>query len=49
MQIKFEGKEYPISAEMWEAMNKHSQERGMTMDEYLAEAFTKLKDQNDAK
>jgi hypothetical protein len=44
--IKFEGKEYQISQEMWDAMNKHATERGMTIDEYIAEAFTLYKEKN---
>jgi hypothetical protein len=46
--IKFQGKEYPISQEMWDAMNKHAEERGITIDEYIAEAFTLFKEQQDA-
>lgn len=46
MVIKFEGKEYQISQEMWDAMNKHAVERDMTIDEYIAEAFTLYKEQN---
>ena len=49
MVIKFQGKEYPISQEMWDAMNQHAIERGMTIDEYIAEAFTKLKEQKNAR
>ena len=30
---------------MWDAMTAHSVERGMTLDEYIAEAFTKLKEE----
>jgi len=45
--IKFEGKEYPIAQEMWDAMNVDALKRDMTIDEYIAEAFTKLKEQND--
>ncbi len=33
---------------MWDAMLIQANERGMTMDEYIAEAFTLLKE-NDAK
>ena len=32
---------------MWDSMNQHAAERDMTIDEYIAEAFTKLKEQND--
>ena len=42
MLIKFEGKEYQIGQEMWDAMNKEAEKRGMTMDEYIAEAFSLL-------
>jgi hypothetical protein len=45
VQIKFDGKEYIISQDMWDAMTAHSVERGMTLDEYIAEAFTKLKEE----
>ena len=45
MQIKFEGKQYQISQDMWDAMSAHSLERGITLDEYIAEAFTKLKEE----
>ena len=46
MQIKFEDKEYQISQEMWDAMNQHATERGMTIDEYITEAFTLLKERD---
>ena len=46
MVIKFEGKEYKISQEMWDAMNAHAEKRGMTIDEYIAEAFTLFKEEN---
>ena len=46
MQIKFEGKEYQISQEMWDAMNAQAAERGMTIDEYITEAFTLLKEKD---
>ena len=29
---------------MWDEMNMHAAQRGMTIDEYIAEAFTKLKE-----
>lgn len=32
---------------MWDAMNLDALKRDMTIDEYIAEAFTKLKEQND--
>ena len=31
---------------MWDAMNDDTQKRGMTIDEYIAEAFTLLKENN---
>ena len=34
---------------MWDAMNKHATERGMTIDEYVAEAFTLYKEQKNAR
>ena len=46
MVIKHDGKEYKISQEMWDAMNQQAAERDMTIDEYVAEAFTLLKEQN---
>ena len=46
MQIKFEGKEYAIGQEMWDAMNAQAAERGMTIDEYITEAFTLLKEKD---
>tara|TARA_Y100000361_G_scaffold68734_1_gene60602 strand:- start:318 stop:482 length:165 start_codon:yes stop_codon:yes gene_type:complete len=48
LQIKFEGKEYIIRQDMWDAMTKEAFNRGMTMDEYIAEAFTLLR-KNDKK
>ena len=47
MVIKFNDKDYHISQEMWDAMNKQATERNMTIDEYIAEAFTLLKEQNE--
>ena len=44
MLIKYKGKEYPIGQKMWDAMNQHATERNMTIDEYIAEAFTKLRE-----
>ena len=35
---------YQIGQEMWDAMNLQAAERGMTIDEYIAEAFTLLKE-----
>tara|TARA_B100000902_G_scaffold336616_1_gene336997 strand:- start:85 stop:243 length:159 start_codon:yes stop_codon:yes gene_type:complete len=46
LQIKFEGKEYLIGQEMWDAMNAQAAERGMTIDEYISEAFTLLKEKD---
>lgn len=47
MQIKFEGQTYNISQDMWDAMNAHALERDMDMTEYIAEAFTKLKNESE--
>jgi len=44
MLIKYKGVEYPIGQKMWDAMNQHALERNMTIDEYISEAFTKLKE-----
>ena len=46
MVIKHEGKEYQISQEMWDAMNQQAEERSMTIDEYITEAFTLLKERD---
>ena len=46
MIIKFEGKEYQIGQEMWDAMNEEANKRGMTIDEYITEAFTLLKEKD---
>ncbi len=47
MEIKFEGQTYNISQEMWDAMNAHAVEREMDITEYIAEAFTKLKNESE--
>ena len=44
MEIKHNGATYQIGQEMWDAMNLQAAERGMTIDEYIAEAFTLLKE-----
>ena len=49
VELKFEGKSYFIDQEMWDKMNAHATQRGMTLDEYIAEAFTKLKEQNESR
>ena len=46
LEIKFEGKKYAIGQEMWDAMNQQVAERDMTIDEYIAEAFTLLKEKD---
>ena len=46
MQIKFEGNEYTISEHMWDSMCAQAAERGMTIDEYIIEAFTLLKEKD---
>jgi len=45
VEIKHDGKTYPIGQEMWDAMNAQAADRNMTIDEYIAEAFTKLREQ----
>ena len=45
MEIKFDGTTYTISQHMWDAMCAQATERKMTIDEYLAEAFTLLRKQ----
>jgi hypothetical protein len=45
LEIKFDGTTYAISQHMWDAMCAQATERGMTIDEYLAEAFTLLRKQ----
>ena len=49
MEIKFEGESYNISQDMWDAMNVQAAEWGMDMTEYIAEAFTKLKNESEPK
>ena len=44
MEINFEGKSYQIGQDMWDAMCSHAAERKITIDEYIAEAFTLLKE-----
>ena len=44
MDINFEGETYTIGQHMWDAMCSQAAERGMTIDEYIAEAFTLLKE-----
>jgi hypothetical protein len=44
LEIKHDGETYQIGQEMWDAMNSQATERGMTIDEYIAEAFTLLKE-----
>jgi len=44
VQLKYKNEVLNIGQDMWDAMNKHAHERGMTIDEYIAEAFTKLKE-----
>ena len=43
MDINFEGQTYQIGQEMWDAMTSQAAKRGMTIDEYIAEAFTLLR------
>ena len=47
VEINFEGKTYKISQDMWDAMCSAATEREMTIDEYIAEAFTMLKEQEE--
>jgi hypothetical protein len=49
VEIKFEGETYNISQDMWDAMNVQAAEWGMDMTEYIAEAFTKLKNESEPK
>ena len=44
MQLKYKDQVLNIGQDMWDAMNKHAHERDMTIDAYIAEAFTKLRD-----
>jgi len=44
LDINFEGQTYHIGQHMWDAMCAQAAERGMTIDEYIAEAFTLLKE-----
>ena len=43
MDINFEGQTFKVGQEMWDAMNLQAAKRGMTIDEYIAEAFTLLR------
>ena len=49
MEINFEGKTYKISQDMWDAMCSAAIEREMTIDEYITEAFTLLREENQNK
>ena len=44
MDINFEGQTYTIGQHVWDAMCQQAAERGMTIDEYIAEAFTLLRE-----
>ena len=44
MDIKYEGNSYHIGQVMWDSMLAQAAERGMTIDEYVAEAFLLLKE-----
>ena len=44
MDINFEGQTYTIGQHMWDAMCSQAAQRGLTIDEYIAEAFTLLKE-----
>tara|TARA_R100000656_G_scaffold123044_1_gene99167 strand:+ start:484 stop:630 length:147 start_codon:yes stop_codon:yes gene_type:complete len=43
MKFKFEGKEIEVSDNFLIACGEHATKRGITLEEYIAEAFTKLK------
>jgi|TARA_R110002012_G_scaffold2398_8_gene11708 hypothetical protein len=43
LDINFEGQTFKVGQEMWDAMNLQAAQRGMTIDEYIAEAFTLLR------
>ena len=44
MDINFEGQTIHIGQNMWDTMCAQAAERGMTIDEYIVEAFTLLKE-----
>ena len=44
MDINFEGQTYHIGQHMWDAMCSQAAQRGLTIDEYIAEAFTLLRE-----
>jgi predicted DNA-binding protein (MmcQ/YjbR family) len=44
LDINFEGETYHIGQHMWDAMCQQAASREMTIDEYIAEAFTLLKE-----
>ena len=45
MEIKFEEQTYKISQHMWDAMLMDANKKGMTIDEYIVQAFTLLRKQ----
>jgi hypothetical protein len=49
VELKYDGKSYFIGQEMWDNMTTHAAQRGMTIDEYIAEAFTMMKEQHGQK
>jgi len=44
VDIKYDGNSYHIGQIMWDTMCAQAAERGMTIDEYVAEAFLLLKE-----
>ena len=44
MDINCEGQTYHIGQHMWDAMCSQAAQRGLTIDEYIAEAFTLLRE-----
>ena len=49
MIFKFEGKEIDVPDDFMIKCGEHAEARGMTLEEYIAEAFTMYKNQLDEK
>ena len=47
MKFKYEGKEIEVPDNFIVKCGEHAASRGMTLEEYIAEAFTKLKQQEE--
>ncbi len=47
MKFKYKGKEIEVPDNFLVKCGEHAIQRGMTLEEYIAEAFTKLKQQEE--